>query len=70
LDGGKDGLEVIREIVRRARDILLSGGYLILEIGEGQSQAVRELFYENGFKEIEVFKDLGKIDRVILGVKM
>jgi release factor glutamine methyltransferase len=70
LDGGKDGLEVIREIVRRASDILLSGGYLILEIGEGQSQAVRELFYENGFKEVEVFKDLGKIDRVILGVKM
>jgi release factor glutamine methyltransferase len=70
LDGGEDGLEVIREIVRRARDILLSGGFLILEIGEGQSEKVRELLSKKGFKDVEVFRDLGKVERVISGVKM
>jgi release factor glutamine methyltransferase len=70
LDGGEDGLEVIREIVRRARDILISGGFLILEIGEGQSEKVRELLSKNGFKDVEVFRDLGKVERVISGVKV
>ena len=69
LDGGEDGLEVIREIVRRARDIIVSGGFLILEIGEGQSEKVRELLTKNGFKDVEVFRDLGKVERVIAGVK-
>jgi len=69
LDGGEDGLEVIRRIVSRARDILLPGGYLLLEVGEGQSEKVREILVENGYKDIEVFKDLLKIDRVVVGVK-
>ncbi len=69
LDGGEDGLEIIRLIVSRAREILLPGGYLILEVGEGQSERVKEIFIQNGFEDVEVFKDLLKIERIVSGVR-
>ncbi len=69
LDGGKDGLEVIREIIKRGREILLPKGLLMLEVGEGQSKRVSELLLQNGYKDVEIFQDLSKVDRVVLGVK-
>lgn len=70
LDGGEDGLDVIRVIVSQAKDILLPGGHLLLEVGEGQSEKVRDLMSENGYCDVEVFRDLLKIERVVLGVKV
>lgn len=43
------------------------GGYLLFELGLGQSGEVANLMNENGFSEIKVIKDLANIDRVILG---
>ena len=43
LDGGKDGLDCIRKIVREAPNFLAPGGRLILEIGDGQSEAVKSI---------------------------
>lgn len=43
LDGGPDGLDVIRELVPSAAGLLRSGGWFVLEIGQGQSEAVREI---------------------------
>lgn len=70
LDGGEDGLEVIRKIVSRASEILMSSGYLLLEVGEGQSVKVKEILVENGYRDVEGFRDLLKIERVILGIKV
>jgi release factor glutamine methyltransferase len=43
LDGGADGLDVIREILPAGADVLQPGGWLVLEVGEDQADAVREL---------------------------
>ena len=67
LDGGEDGLELIKEITSQAPEHLKSGGYLLMEIGYDQGSAVKALFKKAGFEEVEVKKDLGGRDRVVKG---
>ena len=67
LDGGEDGLDLIREITSQAPEHLKSGGYLLMEIGYNQGSAVKALFKKADFEEVEVKKDLGGRDRVVKG---
>ena len=66
LYGGVDGLERIRQLCRQAGSKLRSSGHMLLEIGQGQGEAVtmllRSLFPGAG---IDVIPDLSGIDRVI-----
>ncbi len=68
LDGGSDGLELYRRIIRQAPRYLADRGTLCLEIDYQQGRAVSELMRENGFEDIEIRKDLAGNDRVVLGV--
>jgi release factor glutamine methyltransferase len=61
------GLEFYQKITSGAPRILSDKGYLMFELGIGQSQDVKEIMISNGFKEIEIIKDLAGIDRVICG---
>lgn len=65
LDGGEDGLVFYRRISKGAASHLAPGGAVLLEIGEGQAEAVCHLFDNEGFKQIRVHKDLGGIGRVV-----
>lgn len=67
LDGGPDGLSVIRLLVQDAGIALKPGGFLFLEIGEKQGEPVTTLLKNSGFKEIVIKKDLAGKDRVICG---
>ncbi|MFH1454386.1 MAG: peptide chain release factor N(5)-glutamine methyltransferase [Armatimonadota bacterium] len=70
LYGGKDGLDVIRKIIKGSCEYLKRGGCLLLETGYKQAGKVVKLIKkENKFKDIEVIKDLASIDRVISAVK-
>jgi release factor glutamine methyltransferase len=70
LDGGPDGLDVIRALVRHVMDHLKPGACFMTEIGEGQEAAVRELFAViGGLRDIRTVRDLASIPRVILGRK-
>ncbi len=62
---GSDGLRIIRDIVSESPYKLRDGGWCLLEIGAGQSERVRELFYERGFREITALRDLSQRERVI-----
>lgn len=65
LDGGEDGLAVIRRLVEEAAEYLQPAGRLLLEIGAGQGAAVRELAARDGGLEfIELFKDYCGRDRM------
>lgn len=69
LNGGRDGLKKIRQLCHQAGDKLRPGGYLLLEIGQGQEQAVAALLgrlYPGA--KIEVTPDLAGIDRVITAI--
>jgi len=67
LDGSKDGLVFYKKIVPGARDYLYKSGYLFLEIGYDQGEDVRKLMEDNGYKDVQIIKDLGGNDRVVLG---
>ena len=67
LDGGADGLDFYRTIVPAAPGHLNPGGWLLLEVGAGQSGAVTEMFAKSGFSAIFSAKDPGGIDRVVAG---
>lgn len=59
------GLEFYEKITKNASSILNKGGYLLFELGIGQAEDVKKLMELNGFKNIEIIKDLAGIDRVI-----
>ena len=66
LDGGEDGLDFYRKIVEEAPKHLEEHGMLFFEIGFNQGEAVANLMKKD-FKNIEVIKDYGNNDRVVLG---
>ena len=67
LDGGADGLDFYREIAGQVKDYLNPDGYVYMEIGYDQGEAVSELMRNSGFTEVEVIKDLAQNDRVVKG---
>lgn len=67
LAAGIDGLDAIRQLIMRAPAHLASGGWLLLEHGYDQVQAVAVLLDTNGFKQVESQPDLAGILRVTAG---
>ncbi|MCR5157074.1 MAG: peptide chain release factor N(5)-glutamine methyltransferase [Butyrivibrio sp.] len=66
LDGSEDGLVFYRRIADKAPSYLYSSGYLIMEIGYDQAEAVTGILEEKGcYHGIEVIKDFSGNDRVI-----
>lgn len=61
------GLEFYEKITKDAPRILNKGGYLLFELGIGQSNDVKSIMEKNSFQNIEIIKDLAGIDRVIVG---
>lgn len=64
-----DGLACLREITAGASGRLLPGGWLMVEHGYDQGDAVRALFSAAGLAEVETLPDLAGLDRVTLGRK-
>lgn len=67
LDGGPDGLRLYRRLFAGARRTLRPGGWLAVEVGFGQAEAVAERMALVGFEEIERRRDLVGIERVVAG---
>jgi len=67
LVSGTDGLDALRLIVGSAGSYLAHGGWLVVEHGYDQAQAVRRLFEEAGFEALESHRDLSGIPRVAAG---
>ncbi|MBX3185790.1 MAG: peptide chain release factor N(5)-glutamine methyltransferase [Labilithrix sp.] len=68
LDGGADGLDLVRRIVAEAPEHLAPGGALAMEVGAGEAAATVELFEARGFREIRVDRDIARIERVVSGL--
>ena len=69
LDGGPDGLHFYRKIIQEAASHLVIGGYLMLEIGFDQADAVSRLLRDSGYYDIRVARDYGGNSRVVSGVR-
>jgi release factor glutamine methyltransferase len=70
LFAGDDGLDVYRRLIPAAYDALIPGGFLALEIGYGQSPAIRALLFASGFHSIDFFPDLQNIPRVAVAQRL
>jgi release factor glutamine methyltransferase len=69
LDGGDDGLHIIRKIISRAPEFLCKGGFLLLEADPRQMADIADLYEKAGFSDIQTHADLSGRERVINGVK-
>lgn len=65
LHGGIDGLDAYRHLARQAMTVLKPGGWLLVEVGAGQADVVRELFEQAGLSALGVRKDYAGIARVV-----
>jgi release factor glutamine methyltransferase len=71
LDGGKDGLEFHRKIIVHGPEYLRRGGWLLLEVGQGQAGEVAGILETTGnFRLIERVRDLVGIERVVRAQKV
>ncbi len=68
LDGGEDGLDLIRIIVEKSPENLSDGGMLLMEASPPQMGIIEGLLEERGFQEIRSQRDLRGDERVIGGV--
>jgi release factor glutamine methyltransferase len=66
LDGGKDGLDYYRAIIPEAKGYLKREGFLIFEIGAGQSEEVSKIAKDTGFGNISLIKDYAGIERIFV----
>lgn len=69
LDGGTDGMDFYRRIVKDAGSYLVPGGRLLMEFDDSQAEPVKQMMEEAGFTEVEVHRDLAGLRRVIEGRK-
>ncbi len=70
LDGGREGLDILKAILAEAPRFLKPGGHLLMEIGEGQSRKLKKIL--SGIAEYESLrfeKDLNGIERVLIARK-
>jgi release factor glutamine methyltransferase len=70
LFAGADGLDVICRLIPAAFAVLEPGGFLLMEIGYGQSGPVAALLKEAGFERIDFVPDLQGIPRVACGYRI
>ncbi len=69
IDGGLEGLSVIRKVIKKTSELVKTRGKLILEIGYDQKEPVKKMLNENNFYINKIVKDLAKNDRCIVSTK-
>jgi release factor glutamine methyltransferase len=69
LTGGSTGLDIIERLVAGSPGRLRPGGALIFELGYDQSEAVRSLFNDRVWRDVEFITDLQGFPRIAFGVK-
>lgn len=67
LNGGEDGLKIIRPLIQNSKKYLKKNGLLIFEIGYHQAREVEALLSFSKFKKIKILKDDSGIDRIAMG---
>jgi len=70
LDGGLDGLSVIRKVIKKSSELIKKNGKLILEIGFDQKNNVIKILKKEGFYINSTKKDLAKNDRCLVSTKI
>jgi release factor glutamine methyltransferase len=67
LDGGADGLDLVRRLVASAVALLADAGWLAMEIGAGQAESAMNVLRDAGYLDVGSRRDLASIERVVFG---
>ena len=67
LFGGESGMQVYQALIPEVPSRLVSGGYLLLELGAGQAEPVRKLVEQEGISVQKILNDLQGIPRCLIG---
>lgn len=67
LDGGKDGLDFYRSIIKNWKILLKEKGFILFEVGEGQAEEVVNLLRSAGFSSVDTRKDTLGTERIVIG---
>ena len=70
LDGGKDGLDLIKKVIYKAKVILKNNGMLAIEIGNEQFKIVSKILNNNNFKLVNIIRDYEDNIRSIISKKL
>jgi release factor glutamine methyltransferase len=70
LDGGLDGLSVVRKVIKKSSELLKKNGKFILEIGFDQKSKVIKILNNKGFYINSTTRDLANNDRCIVSTKI
>ena len=65
LHGGEDGLDIHRKLASFSKTHLEPEGIVVVEMGEEQGDALKKIYEECGFTNVEVIKDLVGPDRIL-----
>lgn len=68
LNGGNDGLDVIKKVIYKSRSILKLNGILAIEIGNKQYKKVSQILKKNNFREKLLIKDYGENIRCVFSI--
>jgi release factor glutamine methyltransferase len=65
LDGGEDGLDFYRRIIKESPEHIKKSGFLILELGYGQAGEISKMVEENEWLNmVKIVKDFNDIERI------
>ncbi len=67
LDGGADGLDFYRAIIKYWTITLRPNGMMMFEVGEGQADAVKKMLLSAGYVAVQTVKDTLGVERVVIG---
>ncbi len=65
LDGGRDGLDLVRKLIASAPPLLTASGFLALEIGHDQAAQVAELLQKSDYTDIAISRDYESVERFV-----
>lgn len=69
LYGGVDGLDIVRKVGQRARDLVRPGGKLVIEHADMQGSQVRQILVDSGWQNVYTGKDLAGRDRMVIATR-
>ncbi len=66
LNGGKDGLDYYRKILKLAKNYLKPNGFILFETGEGQAEQIAKIAEEKNYSIYSIKKDYSGIERILI----
>jgi release factor glutamine methyltransferase len=66
LDGGKDGLTIIKRLIESVPGKIVSNGLIALELGQGQAEEVSGFMADQNYRDISIRKDYQGVERLLI----